>query len=229
MSVPLNDWHIPCLVQRWQRCHGNGPAPHLDGDMHKMHQDHGEVSQLSAACPGQVCWLIYVLHLLKNTIWGTRNRSWIQSNFVNTLPRNISRCHPDGWYFSLSFPISGPISKSTEAKEFITWKKKKIFKSKAKAFLPLYPDLPNQFQQDQSACLDFRMARRRFCWASKPFVTQHEPLAPQGTWPRPRAMSCQQQPTSSWGLWASKKMPLIFPSSVVHNGAKSLLMGFREV
>ena len=52
MSVPLNNWHVPSLVQRWQRCRGNDPAPHLGGDVHKMRPDHGEVSQLSAARPG---------------------------------------------------------------------------------------------------------------------------------------------------------------------------------
>lgn len=157
MSVPLNDWHVPSLVQRCPRCHGNDPAPRLGGDTHETHQDRGEVSQLSATHP-RTGWPANLSSAFaKKYHLGDKKPL---SNSVESCKRSAPRHSPLPSHCAVLQPLVSQQRshlKSTEANEFIKSKRKK-------KFLLLYLGRADWSQWHQSAFSDFGVAQRRFWW-----------------------------------------------------------------
>lgn len=74
--------------------------------------------------PERTCWLIQVLYWLKNTIWGTRNCSWItQSSFVNTLPKTFHTAIPACGTPASCFPAMLPSQNLLKQKNSLNEKK----------------------------------------------------------------------------------------------------------
>lgn len=231
MSAALTNGPVPALVQRWQCCRGNNLAPHLSGAVHEIHQDHGEDQQLSAVHPRAELLANLSSAFAKNGVWRTRNHSWIQPDFVNTLTWRFSCCCPYMEYFL--FLSSPPVSKSTEAKEFIKWKKPKTPKSKVKALLSLFT------QDFLICCSDLKQHFKISEWVGGVFGECPNHSSP-GThlWPHGGCDHVQEPHTArthcskSWpGYWcpqASKETLLVLLQLYIP-GAKSSLMDFHEV